>query len=75
MNHERNIHAITETSASQYPCGPCKLPLVCCNCGEIITEDNANNDSECEDGCDICQYCGVGKCMNCGTHWHCGGCI
>jgi hypothetical protein len=57
-----------------YPIGPCELPLLC-SCGTIITNENVNNSNECSDGCEVCDYCGVGKCPTCGEHWHCGGCI
>ena len=59
--------------AENYPCGPCSLPLVC-SCGEIITNENVIEE-DCEDECEICKYCGNGKCPKCGEHWHCGGCI
>jgi hypothetical protein len=61
-------------AGSEYPCGPCELPLVCLKCGTIITEDNVVNE-ECPDECEICMYCGTGRCPKCGMHWHCGGCI
>ncbi|MCP4651163.1 MAG: hypothetical protein GY853_13940 [PVC group bacterium] len=59
--------------AENYPCGPCELPLKC-GCGTVITEDNVV-DSQCEEECEVCQYCGCGSCPSCGEHWHCGGCI
>ena len=61
-------------TCEDYPCGPCELPLECSECGTIITEENVKNE-DCEDECDVCGYCGDGKCPNCGSHWHCGGCI
>ena len=61
-------------TGENYPCGPCELPLECSECGTIITEENVENE-ECGNGCEICDYCGNGKCPNCGNHWHCGGCI
>ncbi len=57
-----------------YPTGPCKLPLVCSGYGTILSEDNIVN-TPCIEECDVCLYCGTGKCPNCGNHWHCGGCI
>jgi hypothetical protein len=61
-------------TGEKYPCGYCELPLECSECGAIITIENVLNE-DCEDDCDICRYCGNGKCPNCGNHWHCGGCI
>ena len=63
-----------QKTGEDYPCGPCILPLECSNCGTIITEENQVNE-DCTEECDICDYCGNGKCPNCGEHWHCGGCI
>jgi hypothetical protein len=63
-----------DTSGENYPCGPCSLPLKCCNCETEITKDNVVDDI-CDSECEVCEYCGIGKCPNCGTHWHCGGCI
>lgn len=59
------------------PCGPCELPLICSNCGAVITENNVLHES-CnidDDDCDVCQYCGDEKCPICKAHIHCGGCI
>ena len=63
-------------TGEDYPCGPCELPLECYYCGCVITEENVDNDSPCAvaHGCDVCEYCGVGKCPSCGRHWHCGWC-
>ena len=61
-------------TGSNYPCGPCKLPLECSSCGFIITEENVLDDP-CECECEVCDYCGTGKCPSCGDHWHCGGCV
>lgn len=59
---------------SEYPCGPCDLPLKCA-CGTILTEDNLI-EKDCDDNeCEICAYCGISKCPDCGRHLHCGGCI
>ena len=64
-----------KTVGENYPCGPCELPLVCVQCGTVITEENVVNEA-CDDAyCEVCQYCGIGKCPKCGAHWHCGGCI
>ena len=60
-------------TGEDYPCGPCTLPLKCSGCGTIITVDNVN-ETECLEECEICDYCGIGKCPKCGAHWHCGGC-
>lgn len=57
---------------SEYPCGPCRLPLKC-RCGIILTEDNVVNE-ECLDECEVCDCCGTSKCPDCGEHVHCGGC-
>lgn len=62
------------TAGEHYPFGPCDLPLICRDCGETITEDNVVN-YRCEDDCELCSYCGDGRCPYCGTHWHCGGCV
>lgn len=61
-------------AGSQYPCGPCEMPVECPNCGTIITEGNVVNKN-CDEECEICEYCGSEKCPNCLTHLHCGGCI
>ena len=61
-------------TGENYPIGPCVLPLQCSICGTIITEENVVN-KDCAGGCDICLYCGNGKCPKCGEHWHCGGCV
>lgn len=58
----------------QYPGGSCKLPLICSNCGIIITEENVIND-ECENECEVCDYCSTRKCPSCKDHVCCGGCI
>jgi hypothetical protein len=60
---------------SNYPCGPCpdELPMKC-TCGKILTDDNIG-DKDCGDGCEVCYYCGIGKCPDCGEHIHCGGCV
>lgn len=63
-----------KVAGSSYPCGPCSLPVKCSSCGTIITPENVVED-ECTDDCETCHYCGIGKCPNCGAHWHCGGCI
>lgn len=64
-----------EKTGERCPCGPCGLPLECDECGTIITEDNVVEEP-CENGrCEICNYCGEGKCPKCGQHWHCGGCV
>lgn len=57
-----------------YPCGPCSLPLICSSCGGLITEENVVN-RDCDEECEMCEYCGNGKCPDCGDHWHCGRCI
>ena len=62
-----------KTIGEDYPCGPCSLPLKC-TCGTVITKDNVVNET-CEGECDVCLYCGDGKCPKCGEHWHCGGCV
>ena len=63
-----------QKTGENYPCGPCELPLECSNCGNIITEENVINEA-CTEECEICDYCGIGKCPGCGEHWHCGGCV
>lgn len=63
-----------QKTGENYPCGPCSLPLECSDCGTIITEENVVNQN-CEGECEICDYCGNGKCPSCGEHYHCGGCI
>ena len=60
-------------TGSNYPCGPCELPLECSKCGTIITEDNVVDIEH--DNCEVCDYCGSESCPNCGQHWHCGWCI
>lgn len=60
-------------AGSNYPCGPCHLPVKCANCGTIITKDNVVDKDDC--GCEVCVYCDSGSCPTCGEHWHCGGCI
>ncbi len=62
-------------SGEHYPNGPCELPMKCSACGKIITEKNVVEGDECEEECEVCDYCGTGKCPSCGEHWHCGGCI
>jgi hypothetical protein len=57
-----------------YPIGPCSLPLECSNCGTVVTDDNVLN-IPCNTECEVCAYCGIGKCPSCGDHWHCGGCV
>lgn len=61
-------------SGSQFPFGPCELPVRCSECGTIITEENVN-EVECVPLCGACEVCGTGKCPSCGKHWHCGYCI
>ena len=61
-------------TGEEYPNGPCELPLECSNCGTIITVENQITE-DCQEECEVCDYCGNGKCPNCGDHWHCGGCI
>lgn len=61
------------TIGQHYPCGPCEFPVQC-TCGFVITKENVVNYS-CEEECEICEYCGTGKCPECGNHRHCGGCI
>lgn len=56
-----------------YPNGPCEFPMKCL-CGKILTEENVV-DKECEGECEVCQYCGISKCPECGEHTHCGGCV
>lgn len=63
-----------QISGENYPCGPCALPVVCCDCGTIITDENVVFEV-CEDECEICNYCGDRKCPNCKAHVCCGGCI
>ena len=58
---------------SGYPCGPCELPVKC-TCGTVLTEENVI-DAVCADECEVCDYCGTGKCPDCGAHLHCGGCV
>ncbi|KKN70946.1 hypothetical protein LCGC14_0425480 [marine sediment metagenome] len=65
---------IIKVVGSEYSCGPCPgLPLQC-TCGIMITEDNVIS-KECNDECEVCDYCGSDKCPNCGDHVHCGGCV
>ena len=59
---------------SEYPCGPCPGYPLKCTCGTVLTEDNVV-DKECDDECEVCNYCGSDKCPDCGAHVHCGGCI
>lgn len=61
-------------TCEDYPVGPCDLPLICSNCGATITDQNAIHQ-ECDYECEICDYCGSGKCPVCLEHYHCGGCI
>jgi hypothetical protein len=63
-----------KVTGSEYPCGPCELPLKCSECGTIITTQNVVH-TDCDSECEICDYCGNGKCPNCLSHWHCGGCV
>ena len=63
-----------KVTGEDYPCGPCELPLKCANCGAVITEENVIEE-DCEGECEVCEYCGNGKCPACGEHWHCGGCV
>jgi hypothetical protein len=69
-----SIPASVDLAGSRYPNGPCSLPLKCSECGTVITPDNVLHE-ECVEECDICQYCGDGKCPVCFSHWHCGGCV
>lgn len=48
-------------AGSQYPCGPCGMPVECPNCGTIITEENVVK-KDCDEECEICDYCGNEKC-------------
>jgi hypothetical protein len=45
-----------------------------CGCGAEICEENTVHE-ECNDNCEICDYCGCDKCKVCGAHLHCGGCV
>ena len=63
-----------QKTGDNYPNGPCELPLICFKRGTVITNENVI-EKDCDDECEVCEYCGNGKCHKCGTHWHCGGCI
>lgn len=59
---------------SEYPCGPCELPLECSECGTVITAENQVVHDECHpDRCDG-YFCYHECCPQCDTPWHCGGC-
>ena len=59
-----------------YPCGPCPddWKNCTCECGWKYKE-NEIVVKECDDNCEVCQYCGEASCPKCGVHLHCGGCI
>lgn len=59
---------------SEYPIGPCPSGdyKLLCSCETIVTPQNVIH-LNC--GCEICEYCGDGRCPNCSEHIHCGGCI
>jgi len=59
---------------SNYPNGPCSLPIQC-TCGTIITQDNIEMNNKCTSDCEICKYCSSAKCPDCGEHVCCGGCV
>jgi len=58
---------------SNYPCGPCELPLKC-TCGFVLTSETVV-DSDCGEDCEICNFCSNSCCPVCGEHVCCGGCI
>ena len=59
-----------------YPCGPCPFGdfKIRCHCGTVVTPDNVI-DEVCEEECELCDYCGTGRCPDCGEHLNCGGCV
>ena len=63
-----------EKTGSGYPCGPCGLPVICSECGCVITDENVIEE-ECDESCELCDYCGTQKCPQCKEHICCGGCI
>ena len=64
-------------SGEFYPCGPCPFgdfKIMCRSCETIVTPENITDDP-CDEECEVCDYCGAGKCPDCGEHIHCGGSI